>query len=523
VALAGPAKTQRSIAPDGSEYIVPTEGEIASSFSGIAEAARTHRSQGRQVVAVQGIGFVGAAVCAAVAGATDTEGKPLHYVVGVDLLSPESYWKVAKLNSGLFPFGTPDLVLERVLSEAVHARGNLAATTSEKAFTLADVVIVDVNLDAEDHAVDAASDIRVDLDGFRTAIRAVGRSMRAEALVLVESTVPVGTCEHVVLPILREERSSRGIEAPVLLAHAYERVMPGPNYLESVRAYPRTVAGVDEESTARARTFLSTFIETDTYPLAELRDTVSSELAKLLENSYRAANIAFIHEWTLLAEEIGVNLFDVIDAIRVRKGTHDNMRYPGFGVGGYCLTKDSLLAQWGATHLLGSEEVLATTLNAVKVNYLMPSHTLDLVTEAAGGGLEGTTIAVCGVSYLADVADSRNSPTATLVDAVERAGAEVRLHDPHLRTWPQKPEVSFVEDVRAAVAGADGVVFAVPHRAYLDLSAEELHAYAEDKPFLVDAHNVVSDAKAQFLHEAGWRVLGVGKGHWRKLGYHLRK
>ena len=109
--------------------------------------------------------------------------------------------------------------------------------------------------------------------------------------------------------------------------------MPGPRYIDSIRRFWRTYAGIDQPSTERARAFLSTFIQTGEFALWPLGDTASSELGKVLENSYRAANIALIHEWTLFAEKAGINLWAVVDSIRVRKGTHDNMRYPGFGVG----------------------------------------------------------------------------------------------------------------------------------------------------------------------------------------------
>jgi nucleotide sugar dehydrogenase len=343
--------------------------------------------------------------------------------------------------------------------------------------------------------------------------------MRPDALVVIESTVPVGTCEHVVLPLLRRERLRRGITAPVLLAHAYERVMPGPRYVDSIRRYPRSFSGVDAASAERARAFLSTFVDTESHPLCELADSTSSELGKLLENSYRAANIAFVHEWTLLAEQIGVNLFDVVDSIRVRAGTHDNMRYPGFGVGGYCLTKDSLLAQWGASNLLGSDVVLGTTLAALRTNQLMPLHTVDLTRELAGGDLSGCTVAVAGVSYLPDVADTRDAPAALLVDALDRAGAEVRVHDPHVREWAERPGVPIAKSLAAAVEGTDGIVFAVPHGSYLGLEPGELTALAGRPGFVVDAQNIVSDEKAEALRATGWRLLGVGKGHWRKRGY----
>jgi nucleotide sugar dehydrogenase len=509
-----------SLSPDGKVFRIPSETESRSSFHEIAESAQAHGRSGGQIVVVQGLGFVGSAVAAAVASVSDA-GRPLHYVIGVDLATPGSYWKVGKINGGEPPFHSPDEKLPPLFREAVLERANLRATTCEAAYSLADVIIVDVHFDVEDRAVQDAADIQVDLGAFERAVHTIGRHMRADALVLVETTVPMGTCERIVLPILREERMRRGIEEPVLLANAYERVMPGPRYLDSIRSLRRSFAGVDDSSTERARSFLSTFIDVDDHPLWQLDDTVSSELGKLLENSYRSVNIAFMHEWTLLAEKIGINLFEVVNSIRVRSGTHDNMRYPGFGVGGYCLTKDSLLAQWSAANLFGVDTELELTLAGLKTNYEMPLHTLQLAEEMAGGTLAGKTIAVCGVSYLAGLADTRNSPTETLLEGLLEKGARPRLHDPHVVTWIERPELDVLQSVGDALEGADGVVFAVAHDEYVKLDPEDLIACLDRNAFVVDAQDVLTDAKAQLLHEAGRRVIGVGKGHWRKNGYHV--
>ena len=508
-----------SLAPDGTVYPIPTPGELRASFDECAADAAAHRAQGGHVIVIQGLGFVGAAVAATVAGATLDDGRPAHFVVGVDLPTPQGYWKVAKLNDGEPPFRAPDPELERLVRQGARERRNLRATACEEAYGLADVIVVDVHLDVENRVVDDPAEIRVGIDGLEAALRAIGSHMRPDALVLIETTVPMGTSERIALPILREERQRRGIDAPVLLAHAYERVMPGPSYVDSIRAHPRTFAGIDEESAARARAFLTSFVDTQAYPLWELGDTASSELAKLLENSYRSLNIAFIHEWTLLAEKIGINLFEVVHSIRVRQGTHDNMRYPGFGVGGYCLTKDSLLAQWAANHLFGSDAVLGMTLAGLKTNFEMPLHTLDLVQELVGADLSDKTVTVCGVSYIAEVADTRNSPTETLVDGLLARGAAVRVHDPHVVQWAERPEIAVAQDFAAAVADADGVVFAVPHDEYVQLPPRELMDALPARAFVVDAQDVLTDEKASALHAAGSRILGVGKGHWRVQGY----
>jgi nucleotide sugar dehydrogenase len=510
-----------SRSPDGTAYHIPSEAQSRVAFREISAAANAHRERGGDVVVVQGLGFVGAAVAAAVASALDEAGRPLHYVVGIDLLKPESYWKVGKINEGELPVRSPDARLAATLRQAVLERSNLRATTCEEAYSLADVIVVDIDLGVEDRVPETADEIRVAVAGLEAALRTIGRTMRPDALVLIETTVPMGTCERVALPILREERRQRGIEEPVLLANACERVMPGPGYLDSIRSFRRTFAGVDEESAKRASAFLSTFIDVDGHPLWQLDDTVSSELSKLLENSYRSLNIAFMHEWTLLAEKIGVDLFAVVDSIRVREGTHDNMRYPGFGVGGYCLTKDSLLAQWSAANIFGLETVLEMTLTGLRTNYEMPLHTLELAEELAGGEVAGRTIAVCGVSYLPELADTRNSPTETLLDALLEKGARVRVHDPHVVNWIERPDLEVHQKLRDAIGAADGVVLAVPHEAYLRLSAEEWFEYLADRAFVVDAWNILTDEKAALLHTSGRPVVGVGKGHWRVKGYHL--
>lgn len=505
-----------SIAPDGKSYQIPPQEARKAQLARTAEAAEAWRKRGGRVVAVQGLGFVGSAVAAAVADARDDHGHARNLVIGVDLPSQSAYWKVAKVNEGEPPIRAPDPALENVIQSAVRA-GNLRATTEPEAYGLADVVIIDVHLDVSARATEASS-IRVDMAAFESALRTVGRHMRADALVLIETTVPPGTVELVAKPILLSERSQRGITAPLRLAHAYERVMPGPKYMDSIRRFWRTFSGIDAESRTLARDFLGSFIDVEGHPLWELDNPAASELAKVLENSYRATNIAFIHEWTLFAEKAGINLFEVVRSIRVRKGTHDNIRQPGFGVGGYCLTKDSLLAQWAATHHYGGGVDLTLTLQAIRINDEMPLHTHGLLTTVLDGKLAGKRVAILGASYLPDVADTRFSPTATLVDAVRRDGGIPVVHDPSVSTWMERPDITIEPSVARALAGADAVVFTVPHRAILDLDVETVLRAVGGPCAIVDAQDIIPDSKAELYRNAGCRVVGVGKGHWRRQG-----
>ena len=487
------------------------------SFEALTARAERFRAQGKTVVTVLGLGFVGAAVAPVIADAGENE--PRHFVIGLDQPTPEGRRKAACLNAGRFPFASPDPALPGIVRRAALERGNLAAATDSRALALADVIVVDLPLDARIGDGGAQGALIVDAGSFAEAMAEVGRLMRPEALVLVETTVPVGACQELILPVLSRELAARGLDVRPRLAHAYERVMPGPGYVASIRDFWRVYAGVDAQSTELARAFLESFCDVDKHPLTRLDSPAASEMAKLLENAYRATNIAFIQEWTLLAETAGVDLFAVIEAIRKRRGTHDNIRQPGLGVGGYCLTKDALLAQWAADNLFSGGVRLETSLRAIAINAAMPLHTAGLVRLVVPGGLAGVKAAILGASYLPDVPDVRSTPSAVLADALRGDGAVVVAHDPCLDGWDH-PGTRFAARLEDALDGAGVVILATAHKAYRDLDPARLLAMAGGTPAVVDAQNILTDDKAQALFQAGCRLAGTGKGHWRRLGYH---
>jgi nucleotide sugar dehydrogenase len=480
---------------------------------------RHWRSRGAEVVAVQGLGFVGAAVAPAIAASRRADGSPRYLVLGLDLPSGPGPERIAAINRGSAPIGSSDPELDRLTAQAVLEAGNLAATHLEMALGLADYIVVDIPLDVADRTRTRPGQVEVDQAGMVAGIRTVGRNMKPEALVLVETTLPLGACREMIRPVLEEEFAARGLAGGPKLAYAAERVMPGPDYVESIRSFWRCYAGTDPASAEMAEEFLSSFIDTERFPLRRLGSPAAAEMGKLLENSYRAMNIAFIQEWTLLAERAGVNLFEVVEGIRQRRGTHDNMRLPGFGVGGYCLTKDGLLAQWAADRYYGGGLDMDLTLKALEVNYHMPLHTLELTRELAGGELAGKTITLCGVSYLPGVPDTRNSPSELFLDRLEGEGAKVLVCDPLVGRWQEKPGVRVHGQAKECIRRSDGVVLAVPHRQYLELTVAELAPRPGRQPFVVDAQNMVDDQKAEDLRRAGCRLAGVGKGHWRGRGY----
>jgi len=459
----------------------------------------------RPVVCVQGLGFVGTAMAIATAAARDARGEPCYDVIGVDLPTPQGSARVAAINAGELEFSSNDAELLRYLRLG-REQGNISATTDESIYAHADVVLVDIHLDVE-FAPGRAP--HVDFTGFKAAIRVLGRHLKPGALVIVETTVPPGTCERVVVPTLAAELKRRGLpEDAVLVAHSYERVMPGRDYLKSITNFWRVYSGATPAAADACERFLSQVINVAEYPLTRLPTMTASETAKVLENSYRAANIAFIHEWGRFAEQAGVDLFAVLDAIRVRP-THNNIRQPGFGVGGYCLTKDPAFVMVSSAQLLGLKDLEFPFCElAMRTNAAMPLHSLQRLRAALGGELSGRRILMLGVSYRQDVGDTRYSPSEVFVRRAEAEGASVVAHDPLVEWWPELDRSVAVElpDPKQF----DAVVLAVPHSEYAQL---DVAAWLQGAAAVVlDANHVLTPTQIAQMNECGLRPLFVGRG-----------
>ncbi|MDH3791643.1 MAG: nucleotide sugar dehydrogenase [Rhodospirillales bacterium] len=463
----------------------------------------------RPVVCIQGLGFVGAAMAAAVARARDGAGRPFFNVLGVDLDTGRGRAAMDSLNAGRFPFATGDSALGGAVA-AAHETGNLVATSDPAAYGLGKVILVDVNLDLDPTAAGPDGTApRLELDGFRRAIRTVGENMTPGALVIVETTVPPGTCERVAAPELAAAFGARGLGAEdFLLAHSYERVMPGTRYLDSIVNYWRVYAGHSPAAAEACRDFLSRIVNVAAYPLRCLSSTTASETAKVLENSYRAVNIALIEEWGRFAEAVGVDLFEVVEAVRQRP-THSNIRQPGFGVGGYCLPKDPLLALAAARQIFDRGDLdFPFCRMAVEVNRAMPRVSVDALQRLLGGSLEGSRVLLLGVSYRPDVADTRATPAALFVTEAGRRGARVLLHDPMVRDWPEL--ALKVPQALPDPGEIDALVFAVAHEDYRRLELGDWLNGA--RPAVLDANNVLTPEQAEDLRALGCPMASIGRG-----------
>ncbi len=420
-----------SINPNnGKKYILP---ENRKDEKGIDSFLSQHLD--KKVIVVQGLGFVGAVMSIVCANALTEE----YAVIGVDLLREETYWKIKAINEGQFPIVASDPKIEIFFQNSV-AKGNFYATFDSYAYSKADVVIVDINLDVQKET-NYKRDLEgydVDLTGFKKAINSIGNNCREDVLILVETTVPPGTCQKIVRPIIESCLEKRGLSKDLFkIGHSYERVMPGPNYIDSIQNFFRVYSGINEDSAIATETFLKTIISSKKYPLTRLGNTNATEMAKVLENSYRAMNIAFAVEWSRFAEEAEVNLYEVVKAIRMRP-THANLMLPGIGVGGYCLTKDPLLASWSKQHLFNSTEPLRQSEKGVQINDKMPLFAFQFLLREYGKTLSSKKVLLLGISYRGDVGDTRYSPVEPFYEYLLEEGCEIMLCDPFVLFWEEQ-------------------------------------------------------------------------------------
>lgn len=504
---------------NGKKFEIPDRERTEEERALIKEICKKQREKNKEIVVIQGLGFVGAVMAAVISDCEINDRIP-YFVLGVDLPSEQSYWKIPTINAGQSPFKVEDPEIELIFNRAVNVKKNLKATWVKESYSEADIIIVDINLDVIKLDLGDSRKFEIQMDPFKAAIKDIGKYMNPKSLVLIESTIPPGTIEKIILPLINEcfrERSIDLIQNPPLIAHSYERVMPGANYINSIKKIWRTFSAVNEIASRKTRMFLSNIIDTKEFPLMELQHTRASEFGKILENSYRAMNIAFIYEWTLFAEDIGINLFAVIDSIRVRKGTHDNMMYPGFGVGGYCLPKDTLLAEWASKELYHRDKELNFSLEAINVNDLMPHHTFELLQKGMGGDLKSKRVAILGASYRNDVGDTRNSPSIYLYDCIKYVGAYPIIHDPYSNFIEGRDDIRITKDINTTLKDAEGLVFTINHKQYVNISMNILIENLSKNSCIIDAFNVLDDNKILYLKQNGFKVLGVGKGHINNL------
>ena len=454
------------------------------------------------IVCVQGLGYVGSAMAIAIAAANDKNNNPHFNVIGLDLDNKLGRKKVEQLNKQKFPFQSKDQNLLKEFKKTKKTK-NFYASTNSDLLSLADIIICDVNLDL----VEDKKRLTAQFSHLEKAIIDIGKNIKKNALIIIETTVPPGTCENFIVPIINSQLRLRNIDInQYYIAHSFERVMPGKDYLNSIRNFWRVYAGNCKKASIKCNNFFKKIINTKEYPLTELKSMRASEMTKIMENSYRAVNIAFIDEWSKFSKKINVNLFDSINAIKKRP-THSNIMSPGFGVGGYCLTKDPLLAKVGAEKFYKLKDYsFPFSEMSIRTNNQMINNSIEIIKDKIKS-YKNKTICVLGASYREDVADLRFSPSVLFIEAISNLGAKVTVYDPLVTNWKSKKAI--FTNTLPKKNNYDVVVATVKHSEFQKI---EYHKWLKTKKsFIFDANFVLTDRQIKIILKNGFNFDGIGR------------
>jgi UDP-N-acetyl-D-mannosaminuronic acid dehydrogenase len=388
-------------------------------------------------VSVIGLGYIGLPT-AAILAANGVS------VTGVDV-SPAT---VTAVNRGRVPFVEPDLA--GYVAEAVSAGKLRAVPTPEPA----DAYIVAV-------PTPFMADHKPDLSYIRSAAEALAPTLRGGELVILESTSPPGTTQRMADWILAErpDLSLDGSDGRprIYVAHCPERVLPGKIMVELV-TNDRIVGGITPEAAQRSRDLYQVFCQGEIL----LTDAATAEAAKLVENSFRDVNIAFANELSLVADRLGIDVWELI-----RLANHHprvNILQPGPGVGGHCIAVDP----WFLVDAAPQEARLIRT--AREVNDAKPRWVLDKVHDAVAG-IEAPVVAAYGLAFKPNIDDLRESPAAEIVRELATASPEMTVLavEPHIDELPAAladlPNVRLV-DAEEALASADAHALLVDHTVF---------------------------------------------------------
>jgi UDP-N-acetyl-D-mannosaminuronic acid dehydrogenase len=448
-------------------------------------------------IVVVGLGYVGIPVAALFA---DVEG---FNVTGVQRRSKRSGWKIDYINDGKNPIEGDEPGLAELIERVVE-KETFRATDEISVYGEADAILIAVQTPVDEKHIPR-------YESLRQVSQDIGGHMKKGALVVLESTVAPGTTEHVVKPIL-EKQSGMKAGVDFNLVFSYERVMLG-RLIHNLTKLDRIVGGITPECTRRGVELYSHIVQAKLHAT----DSLTAEVSKVTENTYRDVNIAFANEVALICESLGVDVHEVrrfVNSLPNIPGDPGKnplrmMHIPGAGVGGHCLPKDPWLLKYGLDAYGDFEFEPKVIIESRRINDSMPNHMMELI----GGALneknlvmDDAKVTILGVAFLPNSNDTRNTPAYPLYKLLKNRCAEVRLHDPYVKDYG---EMEIENELEATVRGSDVIALVTRHDEYRELSLEWLKEKMRT-PIIVDGRN---NFRREECLEMGFAFRGVGIPH----------
>ncbi|MDD5039758.1 MAG: nucleotide sugar dehydrogenase [Patescibacteria group bacterium] len=428
------------------------------------------RKMKRETLTIVGIGYVGlplACLC----------GEKGYRTFGIS----KDKKKVALINQGVSPI-KGDARLQQWVSQK-----SFTAVTGFESVKSSDIVIICVPTPIDEH-------YNPDLEPVESACKMIAKYMKRGQLIIMESTVNPGVCEEVIIPIL-EKGSGLTAGKDFYLAHCPERINPGDAYW-NVRNIPRCVGGLNKKSLSWAVRFYRSIISGTIRPMKSLKE---AEATKIIENSFRDINIAFVNELAKSFEVLGIDLLDVIEGSKTKPFAF-MAHYPSCGVGGHCIPVDPYYLIERARKSGFDHKFLKL---AREINNSMPRYAVDRLMKALNEikkPIKGTSIGVLGLAYKADVDDLRESPAVEIVSILKEEGAKVEIFDPY---FPKRSTAPSLEEMLRKV---DAVILATDHREFKEMNL--LNFKKAQIKVVVDGKNCLDSIT---IAKMGILYRGIGK------------
>ena len=422
----------------------------------------------KESIAIIGLGYVGLPLaCLCVEKDLD--------VYGIDI----DRNKISLIQQGISPINDPDL------NENVKkTKGKIKATNGfEDAVKNSSVIIVCVPTPIDNNHLP-------DLKPLKGACEAISKSLQNNSLVIIESTIFPGTTEEIILPILKNSN------VEFYLAHCPERIDPG-NKRYDISNLPRVVGGVNKESSIKACEFYKKIINA---PIIELKSVKAAEATKIMENTFRDINIAFVNEMAMSFDKAGIDILEVIKGASTKPFAF-MPHYPGVGVGGHCIPVDPYYLIEKAKQIGFSHKFLKL---ARDINNNMPHYTVQLLENQLQRlkiSIKNSKIGVLGLAYKANVDDTRESPALEIIKILKAKEADVFVFDPYIK------KDSNVKDLDALLDKSDYVILVTDHKEFKNMNLDKLKE--NNMKVIIDGRNCLDKEKIKNL---GILYHGIGRG-----------
>ncbi len=428
----------------------------------------TSKNKTLQTVAIVGLGYVGLPVAL-------RSVEKGYSTYGLD----SDKKKVTLIKKGTSP------LKEKFIEERKKLLKKIKVSTNPNILKKADIVIVCVPTPVNKQFYPI-------LGPLKNAIQIIATNNKPGQLIVVESTINPGICEDVLIPIL--EKAGLKSEKDYFLAHCPERIDPG-NKQWNVANIPRVLGATSQRGLSLAKQFYTSIIDAPIKPMHSIRE---AEAVKIVENSFRDINIAFVNELAKSFDRMDIDIKDVIDGAATKPFSF-LAHYPGRGVGGHCIPVDPYYLIEKAKEIGFDHKFLRV---ARSINNSMPLYTVNVLQDTLNElkmPLKGTKVGILGLAYKANTDDLRESPSLKIIDELKRKKAKVIRFDPFIKN------LSDVSNLKTLLKKSDVLILVTNHQTFLDIQPETFKKYHIHA--IVDGMNCLEKNKIKKL---GIKYHGIG-------------